>query len=251
MISAPQRALPRRPAGRRARVDLYTPARRAAPNPPPVSSRETDACKVSFSDLPAVEDAGGQVTSFEDTVWVLLLNGHKEPLANTNIRQAVAYSVNRSLFEGRLPGNLRAADTLVPPAILWQGESFRARAGEKGPLVSSPDLAKRCYVAGREDLGLSALPLGGCSSAGQQPAGAGRIRQQGPALPRTLRRAERPAAGGGPRTGAGAISTRPSCPSRHLFLPDALLSLFRSARELGRLFRFRRAARFGLHPQRC
>ena len=142
-------------------VDLYTPG--AADGAEPAArflAGETDACKVSFSDLPAVEDTGGQVTSFEDTVWVLLLNGHKEPLANTNIRQAVAYSVNRSLFEGRLPGNLRAADTLVPPAILWQGETFRARAGEKGPLVSSPDLAKRCYVAGLEDLGLSALPLG-------------------------------------------------------------------------------------------
>lgn len=127
-------------------VDLYTPG--AADGAEPAArflAGETDACKVSFSDLPAVEDTGGQVTSFEDTVWVLLLNGHKEPLANTNIRQAVAYSVNRSLFEGRLPGNLRAADTLMPPAILWAGETFRARAGGKGAgSVLEPRPRQRC-----------------------------------------------------------------------------------------------------------
>ena len=48
--------------------DSYTPG--AADGAEPAArflSGETDACKVSFSDLPAVEDAGGQVTSFEDT----------------------------------------------------------------------------------------------------------------------------------------------------------------------------------------
>lgn len=142
-------------------VDLYTPG--AADGAEPATrflAGETDACKVSYADLPSVADAGGLIASFEDTVWVILLNERKAPFGNANIRQAIAYSVNRSLFGDQLPGNLRAAETLVPPAILWQGDSFRARVGEKGPLFSSPDLAKRCYVAGLEDLGLSSLPLG-------------------------------------------------------------------------------------------
>ena len=127
----------------------------------------SDAARVSFSDLAAVREAGGEVTSFEDTVWVLLINNRldlgteEEPLllfGNENLRLAVAHAVDRDLFKERLPANLRAASTLVPPAAPFLGWPFRTLAGEDSPIVSSPELAKRYLANGLEDAGLSGMP---------------------------------------------------------------------------------------------
>lgn len=143
-------------------VDLYTSASRDGADDPVTRflGGQTDACKIEIESLPAVAAMGGDIEAFEDTVWVLVFNTRAEPFSNASIRRAYAHSVNRALFEGQLPENLRAASTLIPPAVRMGGESFRAYAGEDSPVVYSPDLAKRYYAAGIDDLGVSQIDPG-------------------------------------------------------------------------------------------
>ena len=96
-------------------VDLYTSAAQDGAGDPVARflSGETDACKVGFESLPAVAAMGGDIEAFEDTVWVLVFNTRAEPFSNASVRRAYAHSLNRALFEGQLPQNLRAASTPV------------------------------------------------------------------------------------------------------------------------------------------
>ncbi|WP_368234119.1 peptide ABC transporter substrate-binding protein [Anaerotruncus rubiinfantis] len=119
----------------------------------------TDACKVNYGALPAVLGADGAYESFEDVVWVLAFNCRDEALANAEIRRALAYAIDRKLFDQYLPENLRVSEMLVPPAVSLLGESFRTFAGENSELLYSPHLAKQNFASGLEDLGLEKIPL--------------------------------------------------------------------------------------------
>lgn len=123
----------------------------------------TDACKIDYSLVSQVEQSGGSVTAFEDTVWVLALNNRPAQarrFSSVDVRQAVAYAVDRSLFEGSLPENMRATNTLIPPAITVNGISFREIAGNVSPMAYSPDLAQRSYRKGAADLGVDIFTFG-------------------------------------------------------------------------------------------
>ena len=127
----------------------------------------TDAAQLGFSAAQAAQQAGVSVTSFEGTTWVLLLNhrwnlGSQEeplyPFTEADIRLAIAHTVDRSQFSPVLPANLRPAATLVPPAVFYLGWPYRTLAGDRSPVVTSWELAKRYQVTGLEDLGLERLP---------------------------------------------------------------------------------------------
>lgn len=123
----------------------------------------TDACKIDYGLAGQVEQSGGTITSFEDTVWVLALNNDPEKarrFSSIDIRQAVAFAVDRSLFAGELPDNMSVTSTLIPPAIPSNGRSFREVAGNAAPLTYSPDLARRAYRKGMEDLQADSLAFG-------------------------------------------------------------------------------------------
>ncbi|MEM1485162.1 peptide ABC transporter substrate-binding protein [Oscillospiraceae bacterium PP1C4] len=119
----------------------------------------TDACKVDYPTLPSVLENGGSYTSFEDTIWVLVLNQKQEEFANSDIRKAIAYTVDRNLFGTYLPANLRPTATLIPPVVASMGHSFRTFAGDSSPIVYSPELAKQHYAAGLGELDVGALPF--------------------------------------------------------------------------------------------
>ncbi len=130
-------------------------------------SGDTDAAQVSFSGANTAQSQGAAISSFEDTVWVLLLNNQwnlgteEEPLypfGEGDIRRAISHTVDRSLFSGQLAANLRPASTLVPSAIFFLGWPYRTLAGEESPIVTSSELAKRYQVTGLENLGLERLP---------------------------------------------------------------------------------------------
>lgn len=112
---------------------------------------ETDASKIDYHDLPAVIDRGGTSVAFEDTVWVLVLNQNDPMLQDANIRSALAQAVDRALFEELLPGNLRAADTVMPPVIPKQGRVV--------PVHTDLESAKAVLAAALEEHDLSRLPL--------------------------------------------------------------------------------------------
>lgn len=123
----------------------------------------TDACKIDYGLASQVEQSGGTITSFEDTVWVLALNNDPEKacrFSSIDIRQAVAFAVDRSLFAGELPDNMSVTSTLIPPAIPSNGRSFREVVGNAAPLTYSPDLARRAYRKGMEDLQADSLAFG-------------------------------------------------------------------------------------------
>ncbi len=110
-----------------------------------------------------MEQSGGTITSFEDTVWVLALNNDPNQarrFSSLDIRQAVAFAVDRSLFAGELPENMSVTSTLIPPAIPSNGRSFREIAGNAAPLTYSPDLARRAYRKGMDDLQADSLAFG-------------------------------------------------------------------------------------------
>ena len=128
---------------------------------------EIDAMPVTADELDTVAEQGLSYDSFEDTVWVLLLNNQwnlgteEEPLypfGEGDIRRAISHTVDRSLFSGQLAANLRPASTLVPSAIFFLGWPYRTLAGEESPIVTSSELAKRYQVTGLENLGLERLP---------------------------------------------------------------------------------------------
>lgn len=123
----------------------------------------TDACKIDYALVARVERSGGTITAFEDTVWVLALNNRParaRRFSSVDVRQAVAYAVDRSLFEGSLPENMRVTNTLIPPAITVNGISFREIAGNVSPLAYSPDLAQRSYRKGAADLEVDIFTFG-------------------------------------------------------------------------------------------
>lgn len=123
----------------------------------------TDACKIDYELVARVERSGGSITAFEDTVWVLALNNRParaRRFSSVDVRQAVAYAVDRSLFDGSLPENMRATNTLIPPAITVNGISFREIAGNVSPLAYSPDLAQRSYRKGAADLEVDIFTFG-------------------------------------------------------------------------------------------
>ncbi|WP_303899759.1 peptide ABC transporter substrate-binding protein [Anaerotruncus colihominis] len=143
-------------------VDLYTSAFLDSAGGPVTRflNGETDACEIGFESLPAVAAMGGDIEAFEDTVWVLVFNTRAEPFSNASVRRAYAHSLNRALFEGQLPKNLRAASMLIPPAVRMGGEPFRAYAGEDSPIAYSTELAKRYYAAGTGELGVPQIDPG-------------------------------------------------------------------------------------------
>lgn len=122
-------------------------------------SGETDACKIDFETLPNVLEQKGTYTSFEDTVWVMVFNCKNPSLANPDIRRALSYTVDRSLFEQYLPSNLHTTSMLIPPAVSFMGSSFREKAGSVSPILPSPEIGKRYYDTGLAALGLTQLPL--------------------------------------------------------------------------------------------
>lgn len=122
-------------------------------------SGTTDACRILYNRLGAVEDAKGSYVSFEDTVWVLALNTRKAPFSHVDARKAVAYSLERSIFKEALSANLRTTSTLVPPAVISAGKSFRAFAGDGSPMEYSQDLARRSRLKAEEELGVSPIPF--------------------------------------------------------------------------------------------
>lgn len=111
---------------------------------------KTDACKMDYSAMAAVTERGGSTQRFEDIVWVLAVN--LDTIDNPNMRRAIAHSVDRSLFSGLLPENLRPTSTLIPPALQVSGHSYREYAGDESPIASDMQLAQQ-----QLDIGLSAL----------------------------------------------------------------------------------------------
>lgn len=120
----------------------------------------TDVCRIDHSLVSRVQNSGGTVTEFEDTVWVLALNTAQRRFSSVDVRQAVAYAVDRSLFTDALPDNMRITTTLIPPAVTVNGASFREIAGNVSPLAYSPDLAHRSYRKGMEDLEVESFSFG-------------------------------------------------------------------------------------------
>lgn len=121
---------------------------------------ETDACPIEYSVKGQVEAMGGTVSTFApDTVWVLALNQTIPGLEDTQIRQSLAQTVDRSLFTGHLPEHLQTTSLLIPPAVYLNGTSFRELSSWENPLVFSPQEARQNYADSLTRLGLSKVPL--------------------------------------------------------------------------------------------
>lgn len=143
-------------------VNLYSPPKSSDDPFVPLDrflDGTTDACKIGFEDLTSALTKEASYVSYEDTVWVLVFNCNEEYLANSNIRRALAATLNRELFLEYLPENLQMTAVFVPPAVSSATGSFRDYAGDGTPVAYDMELAKQLYRAGLAELELSKLPL--------------------------------------------------------------------------------------------
>lgn len=138
-------------------VDLYLPSAQETDMESRFFADKTDACKVDYAAAKSLVQEGGQAVAFEDTVWVLALNLSHPQLANTDLRRAIAYAINREDIAARTPADLRLTSVFIPPSVGSSGGSFRSLVGEGSPLAHSPELAKRSLQAAIGDLGVNAV----------------------------------------------------------------------------------------------
>jgi len=94
----------------------------------------------------------------ERIVWALVFNQNSPPWGNPLLRQSLAMTIDRTLYEEALPHNLRAAGVFIPPAMLADGESFRALAGMYSPLEFNPVQGRRLFRRGLDIIGYYRLP---------------------------------------------------------------------------------------------
>lgn len=138
------------------RVTLY-PQRKGAPLATLLSG-EADGAVLSGELSSGALPADIQITPLENTVWVLLYNQSEQALANADIRRALSFSIEHSIFGDYPAGILRAANALVPGGIPLGGENYRSLAGEllnpRVGLLSAQDYLQE----GLEALGQARLP---------------------------------------------------------------------------------------------
>lgn len=125
---------------------------------------DSDLCRINFAAVDAAQRRGDTVTPFEDTVWLLIFNQNQDRFTNDDIRRALSLSLDHSKLAGStLPGELRAADSLLPPSVGFA-------SGVTFPAMSDLEL-RRLYTTGIDALGLTEPPVTEllvCDDAGQK-----------------------------------------------------------------------------------
>lgn len=118
-----------------------------------------DAAVINSTDMESLRESGFNMRSSENTTWVMEFNTKNEFLTNQNIRRAVAYSIDKSLVEEKLPENFTIADAFVPPSVSLNGVTYRKTVGYSFTGFGfDPILAQDLYKIGMEEQNLSKPP---------------------------------------------------------------------------------------------
>lgn len=94
----------------------------------------------------------------QDTVWALVFREEEgSPLADTDIRRALALSIDASSFGERVPEHFQRTDSLVPHSAALMGQEYRSLASAQ-PIRYRPEEARAALEAGLERLEIISLP---------------------------------------------------------------------------------------------
>ena len=76
-----------------------------------------------------------------------------------NIRRAIAYAIDKSLFADSIDESFRTADAYIPESVTLNGKSYRKTAGESfSGFGFDPDMASSLFKTGLRELDISRLP---------------------------------------------------------------------------------------------
>ncbi len=94
----------------------------------------------------------------QDTVWALVFREEEgSPLADVDIRRALALSIDGDSFGERVPEHFQRTDSLVPHSAALMGREYRSLASAQ-PIRYQPEEARAALEAGLERLEITSLP---------------------------------------------------------------------------------------------
>lgn len=140
------------------RVTLYIPDDEEDSAVKRFLDEKTNLAMLTGEEIQSVAGKGYNVDTFENTVWVLLLNTEKPVLQNAQIRKAFAMAFDRSSYGPYMPDWLTPAYGVVPPAVHIGGKSYRTLAGEVSGPAFDPVQAKTEFQTALRSMNLDDLP---------------------------------------------------------------------------------------------
>ncbi|MCI8624456.1 MAG: peptide ABC transporter substrate-binding protein [Provencibacterium sp.] len=96
-------------------------------------SGKTDAAMVSYEEWRRLRSDRYTVTTFEDTVWVLLFNQEDAFFSESLARRAFTQAIDRRAYASGLGNDRMDTTVFLPPTLLLGESSYRALAGFDGP----------------------------------------------------------------------------------------------------------------------
>lgn len=118
-----------------------------------------DAAVINRSDREALSAKDFVIKESENTLWALAFNTKNECLSNVNIRRAIAYAIDKTLFEGNIDESFRTAEAYIPESVTLNGKSYRKTVGESfSGFGFDSDMASFLFKSGLRELDKSRLP---------------------------------------------------------------------------------------------
>lgn len=120
------------------------------------ANEETDLLITSIYPSEYMDDENYTVTSSRATTLGLIFNTESDVYSNLNIRKALSMGIDRSLLGENSSGDLTAAYGIIPPAVSWNGVSYRETIPETETTYDA-DAAVAVLQTGLDELNISSL----------------------------------------------------------------------------------------------
>lgn len=116
----------------------------------------TDLSSISFETAQDLSADKYQLTTFQNTVWVMVFNLHSEELSNKEIRAGIVAAMHPDQLEENLPANYQLANSIVPQTALLANQPYHTLA--QGMRLSIfENNGRQLFQTGLQALGLTKL----------------------------------------------------------------------------------------------
>lgn len=115
-----------------------------------------DAAPLPVESVEDAKSAGLSVNLYTDTTWGLCFNASGK-FQSTGLRKAFVQALDRGKLMSLLPANTQQAEDILPPAVQFNGKSYREQAGSGFYMRSSGDAAAQYAAQKPGDLKLTLL----------------------------------------------------------------------------------------------
>lgn len=121
-------------------------------------SGKSDFCEATGRQAAELEGEAVTLIPTNETVWALVFRQEEgEPLANREIRRALALSIDGDSFGERVPELFGRTDSLVPKTAALMGRSYHELASAQR-ISYDPEAAREALELGLSQLEMDALP---------------------------------------------------------------------------------------------